>query len=132
MKLRERAGYYYGEMDKGCAVGILLAGNEVYNLGLDQEACNLFEGFRTGMGCGSTCGCLTGAMGALSRKYAGRADLKELCAGFVAEFEKAMGCDSLYCAAIAPKYKTPEHRCQAAVEVAADALEAYIARVDAE
>ena len=75
---------------------------------------------------------LTGAMGALSRKYAGRADLKELCAGFVAEFEKAMGCDSLNCAAIAPKYKTPERRCQAAVEVAADALEAYIARVDAE
>ena len=29
MKLRERAGYYYGEMDKGCAVGILLAANEV-------------------------------------------------------------------------------------------------------
>lgn len=130
MNLTERASFYYLEKDLGCAVGILMGANDVYDLGLDAETCQLFEGFRTGMGCGSTCGCLTGAMGALSRKYRGREDLKDICAGFVAEFTEAMACASTDCRVIAPNYKTPERRCAAAVELAAQILESYIARVD--
>ena len=76
MSLRERAGYYYYTLDKGCAEAILLAANEVYELGLTEADAALFAGFRTGMGCGSTCGSLTGAVGVLSRKYSGRDNLK--------------------------------------------------------
>ena len=90
MSLKERAGYYYFTLDKGCAEAILLAANEVYELGLTEAETGLFAGFRTGMGCGSTCGSLTGAIGVLSRKYAGRADLKELCARFVEVFEQKL------------------------------------------
>ena len=131
MTLAERAVEYYLKADRGCAVGILLAANEAYGLGMSEETIGLFEGFRTGMGCGSTCGCLTGAMGVLSRMYGAREDFKSLCAGFVAEFEKAMACHSLDCNVIAAKYKTPERRCAAAAELAARTLESYITRLEA-
>ena len=131
MSLKERAGYYYFTLDKGCAEAILLAANEVYELGLTEAETGLFAGFRTGMGCGSTCGSLTGAIGVLSRKYAGRADLKELCARFVEVFEQKLACGSTDCGVLAARYKTETSRCRAAVELTAEALEEFIAKLEA-
>ena len=131
MSLKERAGYYYFTLDKGCAEAILLAANEVYELGLTEAETGLFAGFRTGMGCGSTCGSLTGAIGVLSRKYAGRADLKELCARFVEVFERKLACGATDCATLAARYKTETSRCRAAVELTAEALEEFIAKLEA-
>lgn len=73
--LRQKAAYYYGTLGKSCAEGILLAANDTYNLNLTESEIQLFAGFRTGMGCGSTCGSLLGAIGVLSRMYGSRADL---------------------------------------------------------
>ena len=131
MSLKERAGYYYFTLDKGCAEAILLAANEVYELGLTEAETGLFAGFRTGMGCGSTCGSLTGAIGVLSRKYAGRADLKELCARFVEVFERKLACGATDCGVLAARYKTETSRCRAAVELTAEALEEFIAKLEA-
>ena len=131
MSLKERAGYYYFTLDKGCAEAILLAANEVYELGLTEAETGLFAGFRTGMGCGSTCGALTGAIGVLSRKYAGRADLKELCARFVEAFEQKLACGATDCGVLAARYKTETSRCRAAVELTAEALEEFIAKLEA-
>ena len=131
MSLKERAGYYYFTLDKGCAEAILLAANEVYELGLTEAETGLFAGFRTGMGCGSTCGSLTGAIGVLSRKYAGRADLKELCARFVEAFERKLACGATDCGVLAARYKTETSRCRAAVELTAEALEEFIAKLEA-
>ena len=131
MSLKERAGYYYFTLDKGCAEAILLAANEVYELGLTEAETGLFAGFRTGMGCGSTCGSLTGAIGVLSRKYAGRADLKELCARFVEVFERKLACGATDCSVLAARYKTETSRCRAAVELTAEALEEFIAKLEA-
>ena len=131
MSLKERAGYYYFTLDKGCAEAILLAANEVYELGLTEAETGLFAGFRTGMGCGSTCGSLTGAIGVLSRKYAGRADLKELCARFVEVFEQKLACGATDCATLAARYKTETSRCRAAVELTAEALEEFISKLEA-
>ena len=131
MSLKERAGYYYFTLDKGCAEAILLAANEVYELGLTEAETGLFAGFRTGMGCGSTCGSLTGAIGVLSRKYAGRADLKELCARFVEVFERKLACGATDCATLAARYKTETSRCRAAVELTAEALEEFISKLEA-
>ena len=36
MSLRERAGYYYFDLGKGCAEAVLLAANEEYSLGMDE------------------------------------------------------------------------------------------------
>ena len=69
MRLRERAAHYYFTLGKSCAEGILWAANDLYDLKLTEGEVQLFAGFRTGMGCGSTCGGLTGAIGVLSRMY---------------------------------------------------------------
>ena len=130
MTLKERAGYYYGTLDKSCAEGILLAANEIYDLGLTEGEISLFAGFRTGMGCGSTCGALAGAIGVLSKMYGQRGDFKELCGKFVAAFEKELDCGAIDCATLAARYKTPEKRCVAAVELTAQALEKFIDQLE--
>ncbi|MDD6212849.1 MAG: C-GCAxxG-C-C family (seleno)protein, partial [Clostridiales bacterium] len=130
MLLKERAGYYYYTLDKGCAEAILMAANEVYSLGLTDSEMGLFAGFRTGMGCGSTCGSLTGAIGVLSKKYNQRDDLKELCAGFVEAFEQKLACGSIGCDVLAARYKTEASRCRTAVELTAEALEEYIDKLE--
>lgn len=130
MSMKERAGYYYYTLDKGCAEAVLLAANEVYGLGLTEEDAGLFAGFRTGMGCGGTCGGLAGAIGVLSRKYSQRDDLKEVCAKFVEAFEQKLACGSTDCSVLAPRYKTEASRCRAGVELAAEALEEFIDRLD--
>ena len=128
--LREKAAYYYGTMGKSCAEAILLAASDVYDLKVTENEAQLFVGFRTGMGCGSTCGALTGAVAVLSRKYAGREDLKALCGEFVSAFEAKLGCGTTACAVLEAKYKTETARCVAAVELTADALEAFINKLD--
>ena len=125
--LKERASYYYGTLGKNCAEGILLAANEVYGLKLTDQEIQLFSGFGRGMGCGSTCGGLSGAIGVLSRMYGGREDFRELCGGFVSKFKDALGCDTIDCGPLAGKYKTEAARCVSAVELTAQALEEYIA-----
>ena len=128
--LREKAAYYYGTMGKSCAEAILLAASDVYDLKVTENEAQLFVGFRTGMGCGSTCGSLTGAIGVLSKKYSQRADLKELCGKFVEAFEQKMACGAIDCTTLAARYKTEASRCRAAVELAAEALEEFIDNLD--
>ena len=128
--LKERASYYYGTLGKNCAEGILLAANDVYGLKLTDQEIQLFSGFGRGMGCGSTCGGLSGAIGVLSRMYGGREDFRELCGGFVSKFKDALGCDTIDCGPLAGKYKTEAARCVSAVELTAQALEEYIAQLE--
>ena len=128
--LKEKAAHYYGEMGRSCAEAILLAANDAYDLKLTADEVQLFAGFRTGMGCGSTCGGLTGAIGVLSRMYGNRDDFKELCAGFVSAFEARLACGTTDCSTLAAKYKTASARCVAAVELSAEALEAFIDKLE--
>lgn len=128
--LKERASYYYGTLGKNCAEGILLAANDVYGLKLTDQEIQLFSGFGRGMGCGSTCGGLSGSIGVLSRMYGGREDFRELCGGFVSKFKDALGCDTIDCGPLAGKYKTEAARCVSAVELTAQALEEYIAQLE--
>lgn len=130
MDMKEKAIYYYITQDMGCAEAILLAANDVYSLGLTEAEAALFAGFRTGMGCGSTCGCLAGAVGVISRKYSRRDDLKELCAKFVKTFEQKLACGSIDCDAIAARYKTDTDRCLAAVQLSAEVLEEFIENIE--
>ena len=124
--LKEIALERYLTGGRGCAAGILEGANEYYRLGLSEQAIDLFTGFRGGMGCGSTCGSLIGAIGVLNHVYRGRPELKTLCAEFVGRFEQTLACGSLNCAVIEKKYKTPETRCAAAVARTADLLEQFL------
>lgn len=85
------------------------------------------------MGCGNTCGTLSAAMSVLSLLFCeGKAHETEgfgdLCAEYVASFQKALGSDN--CEELKARYRYPEgddRRCLITVEKAADVLEAFIA-----
>ena len=127
--LKEKAVHYHADLGKGCSESILRAASEVYNLNLTDSEILLFEGFRGGMGCGSTCGCLTGAMGVLSRMYSGREDFKAICGNFVALFKEKLDSGSIDCSVLEPRYKNDTVRCGITVGLAADALTEYIAKL---
>ena len=127
--LKEKALHYHVDLAKGCSESILRAANEVYNLNLTDSEIRLFEGFRGGMGCGAACGCLTAAMGVLSRMFAEREDFKTVCGNFVALFHEKLASDSIDCSVLEPKYKNDTVRCGITVGLAADALTEYIAKL---
>jgi len=128
--LKEKAQYYYVTLGRSCSESILMAANDVYDLNVTEDEILLFAGFRGGMGCGSVCGCLTGAIGALSRKYAGREDIKAICGNFVTAFHEKLASGSIDCSVLEPKYKNDEVRCGITVGLGADALSEYIASLD--
>ena len=128
MNLIERAAYYYTEEGKNCAVAMLLAGNDVYGLGLSAEDAKLVVGFVGGMGCGSTCGALSGSIAVLGKLFAGRENFRQLCGGFVKVFQEGLAYDSTDCVVLMPKYKTDAKRCEAVVVKAAELLDTYIAQ----
>lgn len=127
MNLKEQATMYYSEQNKNCAVAMLLAGNDVYGLGLSAEDAKLVVGFGGGMGCGSTCGALAGSIAVLGKIFAEREDFRQICGGFVQVFRDGLSCDSTDCAVLMPKHKTADKRCEAVVAKAAELLAAYIA-----
>lgn len=126
MTLKEQAKKYYTAEGKNCAVAILLAGSDVYGLGLGAEDAKLVVGFGGGMGCGSTCGALAGAIALLGKLYSGKENFRAICAEFVKIFEDGLGCNSTNCAVLCPKYKTEARRCEEVVLRAADLLETFI------
>lgn len=81
----------------------MLAAGDQYSLNFTDGEVGLFAGFRTGMGCGSTCGGLLGAIGVLSRMYGQREDFKALCGRFVAVFEEKLACGTIECTSIEAK-----------------------------
>ena len=128
--LKEKATHHYFTAGKSCGEAILLAANQVYGLDLTQGEIQLFAGFRTGMGCGSTCGALAGAIGVLSRMYGQREDFNPLCGQFVDKFQEKLACGTTDCATLAARYKTEAKRCTDAVALTAEALDAFIAHLE--
>ncbi len=124
--LKEAARHYYEDLGRSCSEALLLAAGETYGLNVTEEEANLFTAFRAGMGCGSLCGALAGSVAAISRYYKGRDDLPQIAAAYVAFFSEKMGMHSTLCSEISPKYKTPQRRCSAAVELAADTLVEFL------
>ena len=129
MKLVDFAKENYTGKGKNCAEAILLAGNKYYNLGLAEDSAKLLVGFGGGIGCGLICGCLAGSVAVLGQKFSDRADFRALCAEFAKIFKERLGCDSIDCAKIVPKYKTAERKCEQAVLVSAELLEEFIANI---
>ncbi len=124
--LEQLAQKYYNECGKNCAEAILLAANEKYKLGLEEEDADLVIGFGGGMGCGSLCGCLAAAIAILGKLYKTRPDFRDVCAKFVDEFREGLSCSSVDCKNIAEKYKKPETRCADAVIISCEILEKFI------
>ena len=127
MNLQEQAKVYYTDQGKNCAVAMLLAGSDVYGLGLGAEDAKLLVGFGGGMGCGSTCGALAGSIAVLGKLFSHREDFRPLCGKFVKYFRERLECDSTDCAKLVAKHKTPDRKCEAVVVKTAQLLEKFIA-----
>ncbi len=124
--IRDYVENYYLNRDRNCAESVFLAANEALNLGLDENCAKLVSAFGGGMGCGSTCGALAGAMAVLGAVCVGERahateGFKEACAALKSEFETRLG--STLCSELKERCSTPEHRCLAVVQMAADVLE---------
>ena len=127
--LRDRIETLYLESDFNCAESILLAANAEYQLGLTPEDVRLVSGFGGGMGCGSTCGALTGGVAALGsllvqQRAHATEGFKEACAGWVAAFSASLGSER--CDVLKEQYASPDRGCLDVVLAAADALEVYL------
>ena len=133
--LADVAERYFLQGDFNCAESVLLAANEVYELGLDQDSCHrLVSAFGGGMGCGLLCGAIAGAMAALGQAaVTERAHVtegfKELCADTAAKMEAALG--SVNCSVIKPELFVEGRRCAETVRRAADVLEMQMAQLRA-
>ena len=133
--LADVAENYFLQGDFNCAESVLLAANDVYELGLDKDSCHrLVSAFGGGMGCGLLCGAIAGAMAALGQQaVCGRAHategFKDLCASAAAELEHALG--GVNCAVIKPALFKENVRCLETVCRAADVLEKQMEKLRA-
>lgn len=131
MTLKETARKYYVEQDYNCAEAILLAGNELYQLGISKEDILIISGFGAGMGCGATCGAVAGSIALLGKlmlkSHAHESSrFSPNCAAFIAAVRAEYG--SELCADLKPMFKTEEMRCFGTVEAIADTFEAHLTK----
>ena len=108
-----KAAYYtpeekerYGGVNLNCCERILRGANIAYGLGMREEDMRVSAPFGGGMGIGSTCGAIIGALMALSMRHAGVAEkatpLKdEVVVPFLERVRAELG--ALDCAAIKPR-----------------------------
>lgn len=123
--LKDLAAKYY-ENGYNCAESIIRAGNEYYNLGLDEKALRMTGAFGGGLQVGDICGALSGSACVVSSKYIETkahecTDLKPLMVKLVRAFQAKFS--SRQCAQIKAKFFSKEVRCLNTVTTAADVLE---------
>ncbi|MFI3206799.1 MAG: C-GCAxxG-C-C family protein [Clostridia bacterium] len=127
MTLSELGRKYYVDESLNCAQAVFLAVNEKYNLGYTKLDAQLMSGFGGGMGCGDTCGALTGGFAILGKLILKENEMKseELKAtieNFRNEFR--IICKSTYCKDLEPIYKiAPPVSCAKTVMIACEVLE---------
>ena len=129
MTLSERALDYFVGQKKNCAVSILMAANDHYDLGLKPEDAALLAGFGGGIGCGKICGMMAASVAVLGKMHSGREDFKALCTRLVRTFREGMGCDSIDCKDLAPVYKVEQGRCISGVERWAQIFEDFLKEI---
>ena len=153
-----KAGFGIAE-DYNCAETILAGANQVYHLGLDQDALKLAAGFGGGMAVEGDCGAITGAIMVLGRLYVkerangdrgrlwryNRSD-HGFCRLYVKErahesdkikeltkelIEKyRQAMGATDCAPLKAKYRNEEVKCRLVILKAAEILDAIVARED--
>ncbi|MBO4636197.1 MAG: C-GCAxxG-C-C family protein [Clostridiales bacterium] len=126
---------YYYDKNYNCAETLIRAGNEYYDLGLNDRDMIMLGGFGAGIQCGNTCGAILAAVSLLSMRYIEAkahesADIKPVTQAFMREINKAYG--STLCKDIKPQSFKPEYRCKMTIETVSDILEEVINRYDEE
>lgn len=132
--LTEAAVKYY-RMGYNCAEAIIRAGNEVYDLGLNEKDMIMTAAFGGGFHIGDVCGALCGSACVISSRYVETkahdcAELRPLTQKLVIAFQNRMG--SRLCAKIKPVFHSKELKCENTVATAAGVLEEVIKEWDEE
>ena len=114
-----------------CAESLTMAGNEAYNLGLDEKTIKVMAAFGGGCGCGHLCGALAGALGVISAltvetKAHDTPDFGPLRAEFMAKYEEKLG--SHMCNDLKAKYRTEADGCVKTCELTAELLAEYLTK----
>ena len=96
----------YGGVNLNCCERILRGANIAYDLGMREEDMRVSAPFGGGMGIGSTCGAIIGALMALSMRHAGVAEKttplkEEVVVPFLERVRAELG--ALDCVAIKPR-----------------------------
>lgn len=129
MSLRECALKLYRENNYNCAETILRAGNEYYQLGLNDRDMIMVGGFGAGIQTGNACGAVLGGVCVLSMKYIEAKaheseQIKPVTTMLIRKFKEAYG--SIDCKDIKPQSFDKAVRCQYTIEKACDLLEKTI------
>lgn len=132
--LKDIARKYY-EQGFNCAESIIRAGNEYYNLGLDDKACKMTAAFGGGMQVGDVCGALTGSACVVSSRYVAAnahscPDLHPVMLKLVRAFQAKFS--SRVCREIKPKFFDKNVHCENTVTLAAEVLENVLSEYDAQ
>ena len=122
----------YGGVNLNCCERILRGANTAYGLGMREEDMRVSAAFGGGMGIGSTCGAIAGALMVLSMKYAGVAEKttplkEETVVPFLERVRGELG--SLDCSAIKPRLAV-EGDCTPTVLAVAAILDDVVAAKD--
>lgn len=123
--LKDIAEKYYIQ-GYNCAESLIRAGNEYYNLNLDDKALKMTGAFGGGLQVGDICGALSGSACIISSKYIETkahetADLKPLMLNFVRAFQSHFS--SRLCCQIKAKFFSKEVHCLNTVKDTAEILE---------
>ncbi|MCR5594333.1 MAG: C-GCAxxG-C-C family protein [Lachnospiraceae bacterium] len=134
MHLKDLYAKYYFDQNYNCAETMIRAGNEYYDLGMNDSDMIAFGGFGGGIQSGNTCGTVLASVGILSKKYIetrahDSADIRPVTIALMRKFNAKYG--SVLCKDIKPQSFNPEFRCKNTIETACDILEQVIEEYEA-
>jgi C_GCAxxG_C_C family probable redox protein len=122
--------YYRKENDLSCSESMIKAGNEYFNLNMNEDCYKAFSGFSGGMFGNCTCGAVTSAVAILSLLYVEENGahnsplMKKKIGKFIELFRKELS--STECGPLKELHHTKEIRCQKMMAVAAELVEKVV------
>ena len=122
----------YGEKDDfNCAEKILYGANQVYHLGLDQQALKMSAGFGGGMAIESVCGALTASIMVLGCLFVKKnahesSKIKDLTQELFTSYGNEM--HTINCDTLKAEHRTEDLKCRKVIAKAAEILDKIIER----
>lgn len=109
-----------------CCEKILFGMNNVYELGLDENALKLARGFGGGMNVESTCGVITGGIMGLSNLFYNAENYKDIMKDFINLYANQY--TSISCDILKEKYRTEKEGCRSVILNAALILDDVVSK----
>lgn len=128
--LAEKAVTYYSQTHNlNCAEATISAANQTYNLDLQKDTLRAMAAFGGGMGVGSVCGALTGALAVLGvmfveEKAHDSSEIKEMASEFFNRFVEKLSTEN--CTKLKEMYRDDLTKCDLVVRYSNEILEEII------